>query len=74
MKIDNALNLRMKEFQSFKDRSLKKELLTKLMEKKMESAKVIGLLRSIQDLSYLDNSVIAQINDVAYKAVQTNQL
>lgn len=62
----------MKEFQSFKDRKLKKELLTKLMEKKMESAKVIGLLRGIQDLSYLDNSVIAQINDVAYKAVQTN--
>lgn len=72
MKIDSALNLRMKEFQSFKDRKLKKELLTKLMEKKMESAKVIGLLRGIQDLSYLDNSVIAQINDVAYKAVQTN--
>lgn len=40
----------------------------------METAKVLNLLRGIQDLSYLPNEVIAQINDVAYKAVQTNQL
>jgi hypothetical protein len=44
------------------------------MDKKMETAKVLNLLRGIQDLSHLPNDIIAQINDVAYKAVQTNQL
>jgi len=44
------------------------------MDKKMETAKVLNLLRGIQDLIHLPNDIIAQINDVAYKAVQTNQL
>lgn len=73
-KIDDALNRRGAEYGKLKDRALKKKLMAQVMEKKMESAKVLGLLRGIQDLSHLPNEVIAQINDVAYKAVQTNAL
>ena len=53
-----------------KDRALKKKLSTNLMECKQRTSHVIGLLRGVQDLSYLSNSVIAQINDTAFKAVK----
>jgi len=36
----------------------------------MQSSRVISLLRSIQDLSHLDNQVIMQINDIGYAAIQ----
>ena len=40
----------------------------------MQSSRVISLLRSIQDLSHLDNQVIMQINDIGYAAIQQTQL
>ena len=73
-KIDDALNRRAQEFAKIKDRTLKKKLIGQIMEKKMETAKVLSILRNIQDLSHIPNEVIAQINDMAYKAVQTGQL
>lgn len=36
----------------------------------MQSSRVIGLLRGIQDLSYLSNDVIMQMNDIGYEAIQ----
>ena len=40
----------------------------KLVAKKMEIAEVLSLLLVIDDLSQLPNEIVAQINDVAYKA------
>lgn len=70
MTIDDNLNTYMEDFMKIRDRTLKKKLTAQLMECKARTSNVIGLLRGVQDLSYISNAVLAQINDMAYKAVK----
>ena len=65
-KIDDTLNIHEKEFMKFTESSLKDKLIAEVRAKKMETAKVLGLLRGIKDLNHASNEVIAQINNVAY--------
>lgn len=52
-----------------KDRLLKTDILQEMQESKKKTATVLSLLRSTQ--GRLSNEQIAQLNDIAYKAVQT---
>lgn len=64
----------MESFMKIKDRKLKKDLMQQLMECKQTTSHVITVLRSLTSLDNLNNSVIAQLNDLAYKGIQKTGL
>lgn len=67
-KIDSVLDDIMVSSMRLKEKEVKKELLAAVHRCKQATSNVVSLLRQVQDLSHLPNSVIAQMNDHAYKA------
>lgn len=57
-----------------KDRESRKEIMTALLECRTRTTLVISELRSIQNLSQLSNEIIAKLNNVAYKGIQSGGL
>jgi len=52
-----------------KNKTLKKEIVTKIQECKSRCYNVIAELRNIADLTNLSNAVIAKLNELAYKGI-----
>jgi hypothetical protein len=57
-----------------KDRTNKKNLITKITDCSNQANFVMGELRKVKDANYLSNELIAQLNDMAYKAIKTGSL
>jgi len=66
--------MKLLESMKVKERDLKKDLMSKIQDAKARTSNVITRLRNIQDLTRLSNEVIAQLNDVAFKAIKQGGL
>lgn len=70
--IDQTLNDQIIACYKIMDRNLKSEIITEIHECKEKTAKLLELLRSHS--GRLDNFQLAQLNDLAYRAVQKKGL
>ena len=57
-----------------KEKMIKKALITQIQECKTRCNNVIAELRNHTDLSHLSNEVIAKLNDMAYKGLNSGNL
>lgn len=64
----------MESFLGIKDRQLRKDLIQSLQECKSRYTNIISVLRGVWNFDCLSNHVIAQLNDYAYKGIQSNGL
>tara|TARA_B110000285_G_scaffold141354_1_gene158143 strand:+ start:1408 stop:1752 length:345 start_codon:yes stop_codon:yes gene_type:complete len=72
--INRSLDKQYDECFAIKGRTTKKKLMGQLMECRTRTSQVISELRHVSDFSHIQNSVIAQMNDLAFKARNNGSL
>ena len=72
--INKSLDKKYEECFAIKERTIKKKLMGQLQECSTRTSQVISELRNVSDFSNMQNSLIAKMNDLAYKARNNGSL